>query len=421
MDAYSFLEQLFFPNIKLYFVALFISQLFLLPLYLRRVRSVIDPLLLSLFFVGLANAIPVFLLLTKNVSTELFSFFACSQILFCTIFYISSAKSFPIKKKGRKVAYRRFDDLFFKVCLALYVLTTLYSYAINGIPLFNENRFAQNIDNSSGILGLLSRLSSSVSLMVLIYTIYLFKNKRYKKSLLPIGVILIFSFFSGEKGFILNIVSAIFFYFLYYENYVPKIKKIYIVVGTLTPLLTIIIGGLSDLGSAFYYFIYRLLAGGDIYWNAYPNDIINSLDYNRSGLLNMSYMLWGPFRHLFGLEVNEAQMMTTVGADLFEITTGFYPSGGAPNSPFTVTFWAYYGWYSLIGVAILALGSSSLCYHVQNSMPNTLPNTCFKAFLFRCGTSAFIDIYLFFNNLFGLFLFYCIYKSLKFLFVNLSK
>lgn len=67
MDAYSFLEQLFFPNIKLYFVALFISQLFLLPLYLRRVRSVIDPLLLSLFFVGLANAIPVFLLLTKNV------------------------------------------------------------------------------------------------------------------------------------------------------------------------------------------------------------------------------------------------------------------------------------------------------------------------------------------------------------------
>ena len=191
--------------------------------------------------------------------------------------------------------------------------------------------------------------------------------------------------------------------------------------GTLTPLLTIIIGGLSDLGSAFYYFIYRLLAGGDIYWNAYPNDIINALDYNRSGLLNMSYMLWGPFRHLFGLEVNEAQMMTTVGADLFEITTGFYPSGGAPNSPFTVTFWAYYGWYSLIGVAILALGSSSLCYHVQNSMPNTLPNTCFKAFLFRCGTSAFIDIYLFFNNLFGLFLFYCIYKSLKFLFVNLSK
>lgn len=71
--------------------------------------------------------------------------------------------------------------MFFKVCLALYVLTTLYSYAINGIPLFNENRFAQNIDNSSGILGLLSRLSSSVSLMVLIYTIYLFKNKRYKK------------------------------------------------------------------------------------------------------------------------------------------------------------------------------------------------------------------------------------------------
>lgn len=138
MDAYSFLEQLFFPNIRLYFVALFVSQLFLLPLYLKRVRSVIDPLLLSLFFVGLANAIPVFLLLTKNVSTELFSFFACSQILFWTVFYMSSAKSFPIKKKGGKVAYRRFDDLFFKVCLALYVLTTLYSYAINGIPLFNE-------------------------------------------------------------------------------------------------------------------------------------------------------------------------------------------------------------------------------------------------------------------------------------------
>lgn len=117
------------------------------------------------FFVGLANAIPVFLLLTKNVSTELFSFLLVLKFYFGLYLYKLS-KIFSNKKKGRKVAYRRFDDLFFKVCLALYVLTTLYSYAINGIPLFNENRFAQNIDNSSGILGLLSRLSSSVSLMV---------------------------------------------------------------------------------------------------------------------------------------------------------------------------------------------------------------------------------------------------------------
>ncbi|MFR7464619.1 MAG: hypothetical protein ACLUVG_05510 [Phocaeicola vulgatus] len=79
------------------------------------------------------------------------------------------------------------------------------------------------------------------------------------------GVILIFSFFSGAKGVYTKYSKRYIFLFLYYENYVPKIKKIYIVVGTLTPLLTIIIGGLSDLGSAFYYFSYRLLAGGDIY------------------------------------------------------------------------------------------------------------------------------------------------------------
>lgn len=102
MDAYSFLEQLFFPNIKLYFVALFISQLFLLPLYLRRVRSVIDPLLLSLFFVGLANAIPVFLLLTKNVSTELFSFFCLFSNSILDYILYELSKIFSNKKEGEE-------------------------------------------------------------------------------------------------------------------------------------------------------------------------------------------------------------------------------------------------------------------------------------------------------------------------------
>lgn len=180
MNAYSFLEEIFFPNIFLYFLALLISQLFLLPLYLKRVRSIIDPMLLNLFFVGLANAVPIFLFLTNNVSAELFTFFICAQILFWTVFYLNSTKYFPIKRQ-QKIPYRKFDDYFFKFCLTLYVITTLYSYAINGIPLFNENRFAQNVDNSSGILGLLGRLSSSVSLMVYIYTIFLIKHKKYSK------------------------------------------------------------------------------------------------------------------------------------------------------------------------------------------------------------------------------------------------
>lgn len=421
MNAYSFLENVFYPNLGLYVVALLISQLFFLPFYLKRVRSIIDPMLKNLIFVGLANAVPVLLFLTNNVSWEIFSFFLCAQILFWTIFYINSSRLYPIKQK-KKIPYRNFDDFFFKLCFALYLITTLYSYALNGIPLLNDSRFEQTIDNSSGILGLLSRLSSSVSTMVNIYIIYLIKHKRYQKGVIPLIVVLIFGLLGGSKGFILNIAYSIFFYFLYYENYIPKIKKTYLLIGILTPITTIIISGVSsDINGAFGFYMYRLLANGDMYWNAYPDDVINSLQVDRDGIANMTYFLWGPFRHIFGIEVNEEKMMTTIGADIFEMSSGFYPDSGAPNSPFTLVLWVYYRWWGLIGVALLAWLGSTITYFAQNKMSNTLPDTCFKALLFYCGIGMFGDIYLFFNGFFGLFLFYFIYKTLHFTFVRLSK
>lgn len=412
MSPEEFLSDVFFPHMFLYFICVALALGILYPLFKYRARCLIDPMTYSLFTVGTANAVVIFLYATSQITLEKFAYVELVQLVFWIVFYISSRKSFKIKRRITRRRWGGFDSFFFKICFTVFFLTQIISFAINGIPIFNDNRFAQNIDNSSGILGLFSRMSSCMHTMLLIYVIHLLLYKRSKKGYFVSGLIILFFFLSGSKGFILSFVFTFFYYSVYYNRKIPRLKKKYAALIVLTPLMVIMIGGMATDGfGSVVFLLYRFMANGDMYWYALPNDIIDNTRFNCDGIVNVTFFLWGPFRHIFGFEVNPLTMQT-VGGRVLELVMGSFPDGGSPNSPFSITFWVFYRWFSLIVVIPLAYLHSFLCYGFQNKRI-TLINTCIIAMSMSTGL-CFQDIYLFFTDIFTLILFVIVYKISKF-------
>ncbi len=75
------------------------------------------------------------------------------------------------------------NRFFFNICLVMSLFTTLYSWLINGIPIFNENRFEINTDNSKWNLGTPWTLFWCLS--IVLYTLHLlFVFSWQKKNIL---------------------------------------------------------------------------------------------------------------------------------------------------------------------------------------------------------------------------------------------
>lgn len=412
MSAQEFISLLV-ENISSFIMAFLFSHLMFYYIYRYRVRSILDPLLVKIFFIGCANSVPLFLFLIKSIEVELFFFFVASQVLFWILFYFGFSK----KHKQNIIIneWEKFDTFFLLVCLTIYIVSILFYVKLNGIPIFNDNRFARNYDGVSGLLGLLERLKSSVSLLLVIYSIYLFNSKKRIIGVALLFLIISCSILFGSKAFILLIIEGFFFYYLFYCGKLPSIKTKYIIIIVLTPVLVITLSNVgSSYGSAFLFYAYRLLANGDMYWNAYPNNVVGEIDMGNP-LINMTYYLWAPFRHIIGLQIPD-EIMTTGGSRVFEIASGFEPTGGAPNSSFSLMFWIYYKWWGLIGVAVMGRVCAKMCCLQTYKKKNTLINVCFRGLLYMCALSFILDIYLFFNGLFNLFLFYIIYKGMKLLY-----
>lgn len=143
MSAQEFISLLV-ENISSFIMAFLFSHLMFYYIYRYRVRSILDPLLVKIFFIGCANSVPLFLFLIKSIEVELFFFFVASQVLFWILFYFGFSK----KHKQNIIIseWEKFDTFFLLVCLTIYIVSILFYVKLNGIPIFNDNRFARNYD-----------------------------------------------------------------------------------------------------------------------------------------------------------------------------------------------------------------------------------------------------------------------------------
>lgn len=411
MNAAEFLLILS-DNIIITIGAFLINFIVFYPFYHNRIKGLLDPLLFTIIMGACANVVPTILVITNNIETKHFVFFICSEFLFWGIYYIKTKNADKLFSKTQKQAAPVNEFGLFFICFILYLFFTLYNYKINGIPLFNANRFEINVDNSSGIMGFLGRFSSTFQLYVIMYLIHAIYLKKTRKFAIYIGITLIFCIFSGSKGFILNFVQAYFFYSVFFRANVPKVSKKMLCIIILSPVITILLASYaSTFMGSIGYLAYRLLANGDVYWNGFGNAVADNIKID-SPILNMTYMFWGPFRHILGIEVNPTTM-TTIGCLVFEQASGFFPEGGAPNSRLSILSWIDYKWGGLLMSAIFGYVAASMYKYCYRRKSKTIGEVCIKSLIFTASLCFISDVYLGFNSLFGIIPFALIYYGYR--------
>jgi len=411
MTSSEFLLELL-DNYWNYIISLIICSVIFYFLFRNKVRSITDPLLVSIISAVLADSIVVYLSISNLMPKQHTIFFLIGQTLFFAIYqyYIPSRSEIVVDEE--LVESEREDYLLFEICILIYLFCTLYSWYLNGVPIFNSSRFEINIDNSSGILGLLSKISNAVLLYLVIYSFHITNSEQYIKGYVYLLIISLLCLLGGSKGFILTIVSGYFFYYCFYINKFPKIQFKYIAIIIATPLLAISIAGIAgENSSALLVYLYRLLAYGDIYWYAYPDDAISSITI-QAPFLNMSSLLLGPFRHIFDFGLTD-DVMQTAGGILFEQIYDYFPEKGAPNSPVFITSWVYFRWYGLF-MTLLIAWIGSLFYNRLHPMERSLPNCCIRGLMINVSL-CWNDIYLFFYYIWSVIIFTFIFIGVKYI------
>lgn len=410
------MSLVYLPHMGLYYLILIGVICFYFILFRRIIQSIIDPVLFAVLGLSFAAAIPVLLFFTKTCPNKYFIYFVLSQLILICVFLLCIRKislQTLINRRCNDFRYR--NHFFFHVCTVIYLFSTLYSWYINGIPIFNESRFDININNSSGILGMLGHFSRACFMFCTLYVFFLyFHGRKIYASFLMLLFIGI-SMTSGSKGFIFNFVQAYFFYSVFYLGEIPRLKKRYIPLVAVAPLFVILLAGYANDGfSSILYFGYRLLANGDTYWNAYPNSVIDNLSMDNP-ILNMTYLFWGPFRHILGFDVDE-KIFVTVGSLLFEYNYDFYPDAGAPNSQLSIVSYVYYKWGGLLLTGIIAFWGGWLFRRGYKCGHQDIFVCCKRSLLVLMGLSVFGDIYLFFSEMFDYFIFIGLHKCIVMLF-----
>lgn len=406
MTSVEFLT-IFKDNILIAILSIIVSIIPFIYLLKNRVKSITDPLLLTIIFTIFANSVPILLYLTNNISNHIFSYFIISELIFWLTFYFYSP---PPHTQLSPIFKQKINEKpLFYFCFTIYIIANLYYFKTNGLPIFNENRFEKTINDSTAILGFLLRLKSITSLFVHIYIIHLFKEKQFKTAIICFFICILISFMHGGKSFILGFVKAFFFYYLFYIYKTPKIKYYAIFIIAITPVITILVSNKTDgYVSAIIGYVYRLIASGDVYWNAYGNNIINTITIDNP-LVNMTYFLWGPFRHILPISYDN-DTMTTAGSIAFELASGFFPSGGAPNSRLSFLSYVYYKWNGLLLCFLLGWLSAKIYNKCLSKPTYSIGKTTIKGMLY---TSIFLiptDPYLFFNSIYSIIFFKILYS-----------
>lgn len=363
-----------------------------IPIYKRCVNGLLDPLLIGLVFSSLANSVPFYLFSVGLMRLELLLFIILSEFSFWGVFYNTHVR---LKYKYSKPSDDSFIEKIGLLSLLMVVVLQLCIYKLNGIPLFNESRFAATGGNDT-IVNLLQRLISPFMIFLCLYCFKKMEQRR-RKGFYFFFIILIISFLSGSKSFILSLVSGYFFYNFFYKGITPHLRWYIIFIIILTPLITLYNKSDNALGA----YLYRLIGNGDIYWNAVYNDAIDYVKIDNP-FINQTHLFWGPFRYLIGFKPGPNDM-AIVGESIMEYA--YSHVSGVPNSRIPVLGWIYFRWFGLLFSAFMGWISAYFIKKVPNMYNGNMISVFYKCSFYSIGVSFITDGYLGFSSLLSILFF----------------
>lgn len=412
MKIHEFFLNVFYENIYLYVLCLLIVTIITIPLFRKYTNGILDPFFFILFMTVFAYAIPPFLFVTGNCSFRNFIYFVLSETFLWIGFYIVSKlkKDFSIKKIKNEEYITKY---LFYISLLIFILSKLYTYILIGIPLFMEYRLDAYVESNG--LGILKRLSEFSSLFILIYSFYLKDNKK-KVYLLVFTLITLDAILSGSKSALLTIFHSYFIYTFFYKDEIPKIKKKQILIILCFPFLILVLANNgSELGIASAGVFTRMIANGDVFWYAYPNNIIDDI-HIRNSFSNLFVGLLGPFRLIdyhtvepnIGLQIN------------WEIEPTIYGTNAGPNARPSIAGWIYYKWYGIIFSFLIGCLISFCIYYLKKYFTKSILGIILFGFLYQNIITFLIDPLLGFNYLSNFFMNIIIYTIIILILLKLK-
>jgi len=340
MDGQTFIFLLATNWLK-YIIALIISMICSVPIFKVIKAPIIDPYKITTIFTVFANAIPIFLLFTNNISINDFIYFVLSEVLFLFGFLFHFNRELKINHPITIVNETKIYIRLFYIFFGLFLIFDLFTFKYFGIPLFLDYRMA--LYSNSGGFGIIARFLPLFKIYCIYYSLNeIIVNRKYSK-LIIILIFIIDGILWGSKSGFIQIVFV--YSFIIIKNEAYKISyKVYLVLGSL--ILLIGISGLlitnHSLEQSLVTFFYRFIASGDIYYYSYPDQLYKYVNIPDKVMYLPSFFL-APARLMNYLPYKSA------GIQIYNIIHPYYIDAvTGPNPRMPIISYILFGWYGLI-------------------------------------------------------------------------
>ena len=333
----------------LYALAVLISGGVMYFIARKYVVSLIDPLFFAILGSVFANAVPIFLLFVHEIRYETFVSFVLLEMAFWVGFCLNKRHRFYEERYHYNIDNQRLHGFFLASAFFVIAFQLLY-YARQGIPMFFESRIDKYSGASSG-LGIFDRLVVIVKTFCILYSFCNFNSKDFfikRSSRFFIIFVLITSFLTGSKSSLLGLILPFFFYAFYIKKLKINLKIALAFAGGLLLLATlmILVTTTTDSMPPYIAIMRRFSMYGDIYYEAYGNEIIRDIKIT-TPFKDLFVPILGPFRIINYADIKDSvpsiQVHNIVYPELADLLEG-------PNNRIPVLYYSFWG----IGGGILA-------------------------------------------------------------------
>ncbi len=311
MNKFEF-DLLIINNLDGFFIYLFLNGLIVFFILRKHIYSIFDPLAFGMILSICAYS-TVFFSYHFNLINHYYFF---SFVLTQSLFFFGFLMNAPIKQRDFTMNYsmnknNEITPAFFIYMISsiLYIISQLIVYYVSGIPLFMESRLETFTGGSGyGILGRIIYVTSIVSLSFATYRLLFKKNNIFANfyDYIIIFFSIVVAVLSGSKAGILLLIFIIFLtvFFARKSFFNPKIEKkfqkisisLLIILFPVTFLTLFIQLGFDNLNEILISLLLRFVHTGDIFFMAYPNDVLAYLNTNENGFFALFRSILGALR-----------------------------------------------------------------------------------------------------------------------------
>jgi oligosaccharide repeat unit polymerase len=380
MTSFEF-YALVFDNYFLYLLFVLLVGLFFVYFGKKYTHTWLDPLRITLLSITFTAVVPLFLFSTGQIDLGITLYFAFAQIAFWIGYLIPAQKQIIFSKRvitdEKKVTY-----ILFVIFFITYLILTLISYILLGIPLFKESRLETYAGSG---LGIFARILPFVQCYCIFYSYFIWKKlKRGSLNKLIIvfsfTVFLITGILSGSRS---SFFIFLFIYWGYCYFYLKNINQIaryykFLALGILISIFSFVIKS-ESFGTldGILGFGLRVISSGDNYFMALPNNVWETV-VTGPWYTHLFNGLLGPLRI-----INSAAGPPPVG---YQIAWAVNPTldgiaTGPLSSPALLGF-LYFDWGGIMFSFLLGLFVSLLIYKLPRLLPTGLLTSIFFTYFY---------------------------------------